>query len=259
MIVPENHALLPKAYEGLPVIARKDTMGYRSAKFLQRHKAGVAVTALFLTLVIGFIVSLAVKSAQVARERDNNRRLLYVAQMNLAWEAWETNNITRMEELLNSQVPEPGQEDLRGFEWYLLWRLGHCNLLTFQHKIPVAFVTFSPDGKKLATGGDEHTVSLWDTATGQEIVAFKGHGGAFYSGAFSPDGQRLATGSADHTAKLWDVATGQELCTLKGHGAEVMSVAFSPDGRILATGGYDGFVKLWRAATEQEVLARGKQ
>src|SRR5262249_12452624 len=83
--------------EGLPVIARKDTLGYRSAKFLQRHKAGVAATALFLTLVIGFIVSLEVKSAQVTRERDNNRRLLYVAQMNLAGQAWETNNIARME------------------------------------------------------------------------------------------------------------------------------------------------------------------
>jgi len=111
--------------EGLPVIARKDTLGYRSAKFLQRHKAGVAATALFLTLVIGFIISLAVKSAQVTRERDNNRRLLYVAQMNLAGQAWEANNITRMEELLNSQFPEPGREDLRGFDWYLLWRLCH--------------------------------------------------------------------------------------------------------------------------------------
>src|SRR5262245_52207434 len=156
--------------EGLPVIARKDTLGYRSAKFLQRHKAGVAATALVLTLVIGFIVSLAVKSAQVTRERDNNRRLLYVAQMNLAGQAWETNNIARMEELLNSQLPEPGREDLRGFEWYLLWRLGHSHLLTFQHKSAVTFVTFSPDGKKLATGGNDNTVKLWDVAMGQEMV-----------------------------------------------------------------------------------------
>jgi WD40 repeat protein/tRNA A-37 threonylcarbamoyl transferase component Bud32 len=240
--------------EGLPVIARKDTLGYRSAKFLQRHKAGVAATALFLTLVIGFIVSLAVKSAQVTSERDNNRRLLYVAQMNLAGDAWETNNITRMEELLNSQLPEAGREDLRGFEWYLLWRLGHSHLLTFQHKSPVTFVTFSPDGKKLATGSDEHTVKLWDAATGHEIVTLKGHGGWVLSAAFSPDGQRLATGSTDNTAALWDVATGKELCALKGHRDEVVSVAFSADGKRLATGGGDHTAKLWDVATGHEIF-----
>src|SRR5215475_7110510 len=98
---------LRRHLEGLPVIARKDTLGYRSAKYLQRHKAGVAAAAVIVALVIGFIVSLAVKSARVTRERDNNRRLLYVAQMNMAGEAWETNNIAWMEGLLNSQLPEP--------------------------------------------------------------------------------------------------------------------------------------------------------
>src|SRR5262245_4976818 len=240
--------------EGLPVIARKDTLGYRSAKFLQRHKAGVAATALFLTLVIGFIVSLVVKSAQVTRERDNNRRLLYVAQMNLAGQAWETNNIARMEELLNSQLPEPGQGDLRGFEWYLLWRLGHGHLLTFQHASEVDFAIFSPDGKKLATGSRDHTVKLWDVATGQEIVNLKGHSGWAWSGAFSPDGKRLATGSNDNTVKLWDTATGQELVTLNGHKGAVLSVIFSPDGRKLASGSDDRTAKLWDVVTGHEVV-----
>src|SRR5262245_15575945 len=221
--------------EGLPVIARKDTLGYRSAKFMQRHKAGAAATVLFLTLVISFIVSFAVKSAQVTRERDNYRRHLYVPQMNLAGQARETNNITRIEELLNSQLPEPGQEDLRGFEWYLLWRLGHGHLLTFQHPNGVDFAIFSPDGEKLAIGGYDHKVKLWDVATGQEIGAFEGHGGRVISGAFSPDGQRLATGSYDHTVKLWDTATGQELVTLNGHKGGVLAVAFSLDGRKLAS------------------------
>jgi len=135
--------------EGLPVIARKDTLGYRSAKFLQRHKAGVAVTALFLTLIIGFIVSLAVKSAQVTRERDNNRRLL--------------KEIVTLKGQGAEITPE----------------------------------AFSPDGKRLATGSYDHTVKLWDVATGQELFTFKGHTGNVNTVAFSPDGKRLVVGSDD--------------------------------------------------------------
>jgi eukaryotic-like serine/threonine-protein kinase len=56
--------------EGLPVIARKDTFGYRAGKFVKRHGVGVAMSAVFLVLVIGFAVTMAVQSAQIARERD---------------------------------------------------------------------------------------------------------------------------------------------------------------------------------------------
>jgi len=56
--------------EGLPVIARKDTLGYRTGKFIRRHKVAVGVAAAFLVLVIGVGVALAVQSARIARERD---------------------------------------------------------------------------------------------------------------------------------------------------------------------------------------------
>src|SRR5262252_2296202 len=89
-------------------------------------------------------------------------------------------------------------------------------------------VTFSPDGKRLATGSFDHTVRLWDSNTGQELLTLKGHGDQVHSVAFSPDGKWLASGSLDHTVKVWDSNTGQELLTLKGHGDQVVSVTFSP-------------------------------
>lgn len=55
---------------GLPVIARKDTFGYRGGKFIKRNKAGAAMASIIFTIVIGFAITMAVQSVRLARERD---------------------------------------------------------------------------------------------------------------------------------------------------------------------------------------------
>jgi WD40 repeat protein len=198
--------------------------------------------------------------AQTQRDRavwqeQANRRLLYAAHMNLAQQAWESADVGRVEELLASHRPHPGDEDLRGFEWYYLWRLSHRFLSILRHNDAVQSVAFSPDGKRLATGSWDRTVKLWDAATGQELLTLKGDLGWVNSVAFSTDGKRLATGSSDGTVRLWDASTGQKLLTIIGHSNQVNSVAFSADGKRLAIGGNDPTVKLWDAATGRELLA----
>jgi WD40 repeat protein len=69
-------------------------------------------------------------------------------------------------------------------------------------------VAFSPDGKTLASGSADHTIKLWEVATGKEQATLKGHTRVVTSVAFSPDGKTLASGSTDKTIKLWDVTTG---------------------------------------------------
>jgi WD40 repeat protein/predicted Ser/Thr protein kinase len=115
-------------------------------------------------------------------------------------------------------------------------------------------VAFSPDGKRLAFGGDG-TVMVYEVPTGRPVFSVAGHEDLVVSVAFSPDGQRLASASWDRTVKVWDVATGTPVLTLEGHTARVTSVAFSPDGQRLASGCDDHTIRLFTATSGEEVLS----
>jgi WD40 repeat protein/serine/threonine protein kinase len=109
----------------------------------------------------------------------------------------------------------------------------------------VSSVSFSPDGRRLASGSHDSTVRVWDLAGGGAPCVLKGHEGLATSVSFSPDGRHLASGSADSTVRVWDLAGGGAPCVLKGHTDGVWSVSFSPDGRRLASGGGDRKVRVW--------------
>jgi WD40 repeat protein/tetratricopeptide (TPR) repeat protein len=115
-------------------------------------------------------------------------------------------------------------------------------------------VTFSPDGRVLATGSDK-TARIWHAATGHPgpTMTHEGRMAVVISLAFNPDGRQLATAGSDGTARIWVAAIGQELLKLI-HGDWVRAVAFSPDGRALATASDDKTARIWDAASGQELV-----
>lgn len=94
---------------------------------------------------------------------------------------------------------------------------GESVLTLHGHSGNATSVTFSPDGKRIATGSEDGTVKIWDAGSGHEALTLKGHTGRVNSVVFSSDGGRIATGSDDRTVKVWDASNGHEALNLIGH------------------------------------------
>jgi len=134
-----------------------------------------------------------------------------------------------------------------------LWEAATCQEICTlkEHDGKIWSFAFSPDGKILASGGDQ-TIRLWEVATGKEIRSLKGDQGRIHAIAFSPDGKILASGSADKTLRLWELATGNEIRALQGHEG---GIAFSPDGKTLASSTVEKTIRLtnlWETAAGKE-------
>ncbi|MBW4592187.1 MAG: PD40 domain-containing protein [Brasilonema angustatum HA4187-MV1] len=121
------------------------------------------------------------------------------------------------------------------------------------HSSWIISISFSPDGKTLASASDDRTIELWDVASGKPLKTLSGHTNFVRRVVFSPDGKTLASASDDRTIKLWDMASGKPLQTLSGHTNSVNSVSFSPDGRTLASASADRTIKLWDVATGKQL------
>jgi eukaryotic-like serine/threonine-protein kinase len=177
-------------------------------------------------------------------------RLLYASDMRIAQKAWETSNREVVRQLLDQHRPQPGQEDSRGFEWRLLWRLWHENVRSVFYPHPggtVQSATFSSDGERFATLiAAKASARLWKSGLPSVPEAEFTNAGSI---AFSPTARFLALGTTAGAVSLWDPETKQEIGRLECSTNPVCRLAFSPQGETLACAASEPIVKLWTVST----------
>jgi WD40 repeat protein len=187
------------------------------------------------------------------RTRQHKRSLRfeeYAFQIGRISDALGQKNFARVQELLDAQRPAAGAEDMRGFEWGLLWRLAHAETRTLRHPANLSALTYSPDGTTLATasGGDDRRLRLWDLSTGEvrlsvrqqtDVLAFSANGTRLLtrgdeSTRRNPFGMDFDVRNPEDTLRVWDTATLKPVRDFKGVGL-VDQAYLTPDAKVLVT------------------------
>jgi len=142
--------------------------------------------------------------------------------------------------------------------WLCDARTGRLSHLLLRYDAPMTIV-FSPEGELIAAGTMSGTVAIWNVASGEPILAGRGHGAGVTALAFSPDAQSLISGARDKTLTRWDLVNSTceqvPLRTFDGTRASASDVRFSPDGSRIAVSDVEGAVRLWSARNgELELL-----
>jgi WD40 repeat protein len=122
----------------------------------------------------------------------------------------------------------------------------------------VLCLAVSADGKKLAAGGCDRLVKVFDLPAGYAQAkleqTIENHADWVFGVAFTPDGHRLLTCSRDKTAKVWDLKTKESVLTFPDHQNGVYGVAVRPDGKAGFSAGEDNQLRMWNAAGDGKQL-----
>jgi serine/threonine protein kinase len=144
------------------------------------------------------------------------------------------------------QVGDPLKALHTGFFANLLNVL-RATIVYTNHHDRVHALSWSPDGKYIASCGADRTLQVWDTLTGRRSFAHTNRSAAINTVAWSPNRRAIAFGSNDKTVQIWDMQNRKAVATYQGHTNYVTCVAWSPDSSRLASASVDRTVQVWYA------------
>ncbi|HEV3447925.1 MAG TPA: hypothetical protein VG099_25025, partial [Gemmataceae bacterium] len=171
------------------------------------------------------------------------------------------------------QTKDGGAKDLAG-DPLPAGAVARLGTLRWRQSAPADLLTLLPDGKTAVSAGDDHSVRVWDLATGKELHRFGSGaavnddvlelndmvfvmGGRSESGlsAVSPDGKVLATQFDGREVVLWDLQTGKKSKTIKlpQEFITIVALAFAPNGKQLTLAGEKGPIRVWDLESEKFV------
>jgi WD40 repeat protein/serine/threonine protein kinase len=257
-----------------PVAARPPSRLYRTKKLVQRNKLTfAALAALITTLLLGLGLSTwqfveksrAMRAAQNAEANEARlrrlaqaqelaaRRTAYAVSMNLVQQALQADNLGRAVELLNQQTPQPGQEDLRGWEWRYLWQFcrSDAKATLCKRRSLISSVSFSSNGSLLAVATDDGDISTWDIASGNMASSTQESTTSYPRAVFAHRGDLLAY-PAQTNVVICQGNLSQEVRRLQvGGDLSSIELAFLSETRLL-TARHNGTnnISIWDITSE---------
>lgn len=238
---------LGRFLRGDPILARPLPAAALLARWCRQNPLTAGVSAALVLALAGGVLGVyaqwqrtrhfaraEVSQRQRAEAETLNTRLsLYAADMQAAHQALRQGDLAAARRILAAHRPRDGQEDLRGFEWRLLWTLsrGAQTRVLNGHAAAVTAIGFTPDAATLVTGSLDGTLRFWDGRSGASQAVLPAHEGGVLSAALSADGAWLASAGFDGAVKVWQTADRRLLRTLPGGRARI---AFHPREPIVA-------------------------